>query len=447
MSYRLKGFVELTSETMSSSNEIAPYGELSTLSLTYAKNKRLYVKSTNPAGRLVAFLTKDSTGVIDVPETIRTKLFQVTDWIVSNQNGSNKATTKASFLTKLTQQFSSSITSIACGDLVTKGTGANTVHFPGWISFSQTGITSTASYSTNEIKIWYSDSKFKSEYDEHEIVIIPPLTDINGLFGNKATVEAALDLYKDNNLIPNIQTARAQCPETKIVSERYLWKDSTTVTQEELNISWVALIYGRLNSDEDSIKLAIKAYIASKSNRSVANWTALLPDIYRTTEFFFLPRWRNYAIPDRELQAGQFSTIARVKKELDYAKTALSTIAGSHIDANLSIMPFQYKSICALVVGGVSNRNNLFSIEQVMSDYLNVPSTDVSFDLQSPNTKSWINSMIIALRAAETIGANDSPPQGMRLVTNNSVLYVSFKLDNINYLVATKATTPNYAGD
>ena len=440
MSYSLKCFMQLSASLINTPNTIAPFGEISNQSLTYSRDQKVYINNDPTTMILRAFYTKSSNATVEIPEVIKNKIFEVTQWIKQIQYSINAYNTKAAFLSALTNQFGTVLTGINCGDMVSNQEG---IYFPSWIGFVQLGISNTQFYSDNLIKIWYSDERFRIEYDENEIVVIPPVSNLEGLFSSKASVENALINFRNNELINRINLAQNNIPSTTINNETYLWKDPTNVNNT-LNTIWTVIVYGRLDGNSDYIKDAIRQYIADNSTRNENDWRALIPDIYLSTEFYIFPRWSNMSISERELQAGQYSPIVNLKRELNYLKTFMTNLTSTHIETFLAVMPFQFKSVVAIVISGKDNRDNIFNIKDVFPDYLNVPTTEVLFELQSTKTKEWIILMGYALVAAETIGTFDSVPLGMRKVFRNNILYVTFKYDNIEYLVSTKATTPSY---
>jgi hypothetical protein len=442
MTYRLKSFIELSSAISDTPSTIAPFGEISTHCLTYSRNKKTYVNSAEAASNtLIAFLSQDNTGTIDVPLVIRDKIFEITQWLQLNQKSVNAYTTKNSLIDALTNQFVTSVTSLYIGELIQDST--NTL-FPEWISFTQLGIVNT-SYSANEIKVWYANESFKNQYDENELVVIPPIVVIDDLFAANSIVSTRLNAFKNVDLLNAIQTAKGTIPETSILSENFIWKDPTDLTNvdKELNTNWTVLVYGRIDDNNDYVKNAIRNYISANTIKTELEWKAILPDIYKNTEFLIYPKWQNFAIHERLLQVGQFSPVVNLKKELDYLKS-FSILPVEHIEAHASLVPIQYKSLCALIVSGVDNRDNLFDFIQICPDYLNVPTTDQLFELMNTSTKEWIRLFILAIASADKIGTFDPVPVGMKKITRNNILYVNFKYNSIDYLVATKASTPGY---
>lgn len=440
MSYSLKAFMQLSASLINTPNTVAEFGELSNISLTYSRNQKTYVNSNPSTMVLRAFYTKSSDNIVEIPGVIKNKVFEVTQWIMDTQFGTNAYNTKNAFLSALTNQFGTQLSGLNCGDMISNTEGQ---FFPTWIGFTQLNIANTEFYSSNLIKIWYADESFRTEYDENEIIVIPPVSDLEGLFSSKATVQNNLTNFRNNELINKINTVITVNPSTEVRDEVYLWKEQTNPLNT-LNTIWTVIIYGRLDGNSDYIKDAVRSYIAANSSRTETAWRALIPDIYLNTEFYIFPKWANMAIAERDIQVGQYSPMILLTKELAYIKSFLTIIPESHVNTYLTSIPFQYKSLNALVISGNENRDNIFSIKTLFPDFLNVPTTDSLFNLQSVKTKEWVIQMGHVLETAEKTGIFDPVPTGMSKILRNNILYITFKYDNIEYLVSTKSSTPNY---
>lgn len=437
--YSLKGFMQASTAITRQAGEINVWGELSTQALTYAKSLKIYADNTSDI-ELVVFSSKTSTGKVDPILTFRTKVFEVFNKLMVLQLlPSTTITTREALLSHITNQYANSLTNINIGEMVMDSTG---VYMPEWIGFSLV-TTGSTTITENEVKIWFSDSSFLNQYDETEIVVVPPIGNLDDMFLPSNVLAPKLDEYYTNQLINKIQEAKGLLPESTIVENTFVRNNPSNVSIR-LNTKWVVLLYGRLGNNIDAVKEAIKAYILANTTKTVAQWTAIFPDIYKNTLFFIYPRWKNFAIQERQLETGQYSTSTDPLRELKYVKKVLPTVPTDFIDSNLRLIPTNFKSVMLSIVGGTDNRNNLFSLDSIYPDILNVPTTDPLFDLMSTNTKGFIIALVKALEVAEKCGAYDNVPTTMSKVVISNVIYISFEYGNINYLVATKSSLPGY---
>jgi hypothetical protein len=376
-------------------------------------------------------------GSVNVPAVFKSSIFNLSDWLLDIQMTASAYTDRTSLLSALANQFNNVLGGFDCGLLVSAGS----LVFPEWISFSRLDIANTDPAKDNTVKIWFSDSSFKEQYDQFELFVIPSVNDLNSFFGTKANLELALSSFNTSDFIDKLDFIRGNNPESYIHKDSYIWTKGT----EQLNVNWSIVVYGRVGDNAEAVKQAIQDYIVQKSTKTKAEWTSIFPDIYKNTEFTILPRWHNYARAQRILVSGIYSPICNLNKELGYAKSILSGYPAEFINTNVFVLPTQYKSLVLLVVGGVTNRDNLFKITDVYPDYINVPTTDPSFESMDTATKSWILQLTELIIAAETLGVNDPVPSGSRKVARGNVLYISKKINGIEYLISTKSSTPQYS--
>lgn len=439
--YRLKGFVNIEPVVPNTTGITALIGEISTYSLTYSKDVGTYTSSTLAKYSLKSFASAySSTGRAPVPQTIQDQVFEFSEWTYQKQSISTRAITKNAFLVDLVDQFSNSATQIDCGELIQ---ATSTLLFPEWISWKKTGIANGNPAQDNTIIVWFSDASFRDQYDEFEIVVIPPLPSIDTFYAGKPAVVAALAAITPTQSLAAVVTAKGQYPETVLLAENFNYVDPITSTT--VATSWYVLIYGKAGNDLDAIRDAIRVYIAAHTTHTELEWKAIIPDVYKNTEFIIYPRWKNFAIPDRDLQVGTYSPSVKIGKELAYAKLRHPSFSTLHMDTHTAVIPCNYRSLALLIIGSPDNRNSLFSITSVYPDIINLPTSDGLFESMALDTQLWITGVQTMLVAAETATTFSPLPGGLRKTVRNGIVYVTAKFKNINYLVATKLSTPNYS--
>lgn len=444
MSYILKGFVSFTKTIALTQSTIASIGELSSKSQTYSRNKKLLVNSSTAASyALTSFISKENNLEINIPANVSSQIFSITEWIANNQSSGGGATSSASLVNALNNNFSTLYTNITCGNLILSPDG---YHIPAWVKFTILNL--TGNFTSNVIKVWYSNTNFELEYDEFEAIVIPPIENIEQLFSIKPTLEALIRTYNDNIYPNKINLATIGNPYTTLVTENFTWKEPQAPTRT-LSTRWTLVIYGNLSNSVDAIKVAIREYIAANSPRPESDWRAILPDIFINTEFYIVPKWINIAIS--QVTGSQYSPYINFKKELDYIKNKLNlSLTNTHIDNYSESFPVQYKSLCCLAIPGLDNRDSLFSLYQIYNDFVNVPTTDQLYSQMSNATRTWISKLIFALNLCETfttddiINVNDINYSGFKKYIKGNILYISFRENGIDYHVATKNNTPNY---
>jgi hypothetical protein len=439
--YTLKGFLGIESLVLNEAGVTSPIGEISTYSLTYSKNVGLYPSQLHPQLMLYAFSSHLTAGVpVLVPTEISDSVFEMGSWTHAKQTTPGASSSQASFLQDFVQQFSAAATMLDCGQMV-QVTGD--VWFPEWVSWKLTGLPVGHPAADNTIFLWLSDESFSHQYDEYAIVVVPPLANIDAFFAGAVSVKAALEARTLTQVMTEAQLAKDGYPESIMAAESYDYVDLTKPTNR-LPTAWTLLIYGKAGEDVDAIREAIRAYIAAHSSHTEAEWQQIFPDIYKFTEVVIYPRWHNYAIADRALQRGIYSPAVRLKDELVYLKARLPAFPAAFVDTYASVIPCNYKSLALLLIGTPDNRNALYSIATLYPDLINVPTSDTLFEMMAESTQNWVLAMERAIVAAESLTTYADVPSGLRKVNRNGILYVTARIDNVTYLVASKATTPVY---
>ena len=439
--YQLSAFMEIEDFILNGSSQNSSVGELSTQSKTYSKDIGIYSAPSLPKYTLNAFSsTLLETGAIEVPASFVTKLAQVTDWIYQTQIAQGSTQDKSVFLAALTQQFTSSLSGVDCGELVLARPG---VYFPEWVNFTIKGLEPSHIAYANKLMVWYADESFQNQYIGGTLVVVPPLDNIDMFFSGRASIKAALDAITLQRTMQRMEVAKEGHPETSFSAEEYHWVNPGN-TADKLATNWVVLFYGRSINDEDSVRQSIRDYISAHSSHTEAEWRAIFPDIYRTTEFTIYPRYKSWAIEDRVQQTGVYSPLVRMDKEVNYLKARLPAYSDAFIRANAVSFALQYRSIALVAVGTPENRGNLFALDDLFPDMINAPTNgaEVMWALQSPKTREFVLLLQNLVVQAEKATVYSELPAGMRKVTRLGVLYIVAKYDNITYLVATKATTP-----
>lgn len=436
--YELKGFSSIETLVSNVTGVVAPIGELSTYSSTFSKEKKIYPSNLNGHITIKTFRTNSSlSGEIIPPTVIIDLTHTILDWIYTRQIASSVVETKQQFLTALSNNFTSQCDGITCGDLIN---AINGKQFPEWISWKTRGYSAEDNVST----IWLSDQSFRQKYDNYEITVVPPIANLNTFFTSAQTVSAAVNGVSHVDRFNAIQTARDKNPETVLVGVSYNWVDPIN-NANLINTNWSILIYGPNGNDSDVIRSAIAEYIlSSDTNYTEAQWRVVFPDIFRRTEFLFFPRWHNYAIENMVLQAGIYSPVTYNRKEIDYLKNILSDFPGSFVETHASVMPHPYKSIALDLIGGYDNRENLFDITQIYPDIINVSTTSMDYNRMTAQTQGMLSRLSQMLLVAESLTGNSDIPIGYRKTVRYGVTFVTTRYMNIEFMVASKTTTPLY---
>jgi hypothetical protein len=201
------------------------------------------------------------------------------------------------------------------------------------------------------------------------------------------------------------------------------------------------LIYGEAGNNPDSISDALVAYVLANSTHTKPQWTPLIPEIFRRTEFMIVPLWDQYAVANMIVQAGIYSPVANLKRAVALIKSVINDTVNyplAHIDDHVQLMAHPYKSLQVLSVGNPTNRDSMVEITDVYPDVLSVSTSSLDFNRMQPETKAFLTAFADLLVAAEEMTIYSSVPAGMAKSIRQGKLYLVKRVDNIDYLVLAK---------
>ena len=435
--YSLKGFVVISNLINNTPGQTAVLGELSTWSQTYTKEKGEYRNPTIADNmRIVSVSSKDlATGAVVVDASIADHALTVTKWAYDYLLTIVSPVDRNVFFNAIKAQFISVATNFNFGNIVEF---SSTVKMPESLSWSMI----TGNSNVVNIRLWFSDNAFKAQFDEYEITVIPPIIPLDDFFLSYTNVKnkLAARTFKQNTDL--MQAAKGNSPETFLRTQTYNYifgNDPSTA----IPTNWSILVYGARGDNDDAIKNAIIDHILANTTRTRAQWEAILPDLFKSPEFYLFPRWDKMAIEDLSVQAGIFSPLNGTKETITFTKSKLSGIYdNTFIEDKLEIFTHPYESISIVSVGGPNNKTTEVFMSQIYKDYINVSTQSSDFNRMSQKTRDF-SVLLEQMLIMANNGADPSPSNPeLRLikrknpVTNLEMLYVTYKIGNILYLMA-----------
>ncbi len=431
--YALKGFIAHSLMAINTPGQVAKIGELSPNSSTYSREKGFYSGgSAAPGQMLISFLSKRDGAQVEASTDTVTHVHAVIKFVYDKILAGTELFADE-LLFGLIETFASTAEDFACGQIVTDSDNRN--YAPEWLSWKS----KIPSIGENEIKIWFVDGAFATQYDEFEIIVVPPMDNLNDFFKTGTQVEALLKLRTISQTADKIQLAKGGKPETIVRIDQYEYVDPMN-NAHRVPSTWGILIYGAAGNNVDSIKDALVDYILDNSTHTREEWTPILPDIFKRTEFILIPQWDSYAIPNRETAAGIYSPFANLSSALAKIKSLVTNYPESHINNHALAFGHPYKSLNILAVGSPENRDDKFRLTDVVPDWISVSSTSIDFNRMTQATQDWALLLDALLQQAEKVTEFSTLPFEMTKTRRNGVLYVVATYANIHYLVAAKSS-------
>lgn len=438
----IKGFMSLNSLINNDESEVNNIGELSNKANTYSRNKQLFLKKILAKNyQLTTFHTENPDLITDSVTSSYVKLsVSISNHIFEVLNVLYKTAAESTIEELKTSITSASISniktgSIKMGELVIV---TNSPSLPKWVSW-ENDLTG----SPYKVKIWLSNDDFISNYDETEIVILPPpinskLDLINDGINayRKISEEAYLVLLK------RIEVAVSNDPPTLI--KVYDFKFRNQQNEKTLvDLNWICFLYGNADIEINEVKDVIQKYVYGIASASIVKST--FPDLFNNNEYVILPRWDLVSVQGVGDIPVAYSSSTDPVEAVTFCKDNISEldIPDSWIAVNTRIMAVDYKYVTLNVINGEGNTGAIKDISLLFPDYISISSTHVDFNRLSLVTQEWIKDIISALILAETATTsttvNDITNNKLSLVIRHGVLYVTFKNNGAAFYVAAKS--------
>jgi len=337
----------------------------------------------------------------------------------------------AFFQTQLINRFGDQLELKSSGPMVRDGS----LWCPEYIDIALTGT----NVEENQVKVWFASDAFLNQFDDYEILVVPPLEPVDTFHDTYANVKAKVALIKWPDILERVEAKKNGRPETKIRADAFDWVDKNNRTLK-VSTDWTTIIYGAAGDNIDNVKNAIVDYIMANTVHTREEWAVIFPDLFTATEFIITPMWNNYSVPNSGVQAGRYSSITEIN---DAIATVLKTVKGTgytqaHIQSVLAILGYTYKGINLAVVGGPDNRDGVNKIKAQFKDYMGIASTHGDYLLMSPTTRGWLDMLARMMIIAETMTPDTSVPQGFTRMAREGVYYVVRTYEKVQYLVVTK---------
>lgn len=430
--YILKGFMVISPLADNTVNVIAPLGELSTQSYTYAKEKGQY---TNPVYKdviLTTFASKSTVAevstLIPAPIPQQNAALQIGQWLYNKSELGELNSNYEHCRSVLQTQFGSLVGVIETGEMKT-----DTVRWlPEWISYKLLG-------SENEVKLWFCDESFQLQYDEYQIEFVPALEPLDSFFLDPLIVREHLTNRNITKVFQRIEEIKNKQPYTVLVNQEYEYRGIDSGATRIMT-NWTVMIWGIAGNNPDVIRDELVKLILSNTVYTEDDWIEIFPDIFTSTEFILLPMWDNYAIPNRTIVTGMYSPSIQMLGALGLAYSGVQGKGyyREHVDANFVMSSILYKSLAFGSVGGPYNRDGIYRFDKKWEDYILVPSTSPDYNRMKLATQEWIAFFNQLLIVAENATLTSTVPLGMSRVIRKGVMYITSSYDRVLYLVLSR---------
>lgn len=433
-----KSFCNISAFLSNTPGVVSGFGELSQNSYTFSREIGIHQKNSVPGFTILNLKTVNDAGTrIEMDQILIDQAIFLSKAIYDYIGGLVGEVFADQILQNLQPLLTAEgIDSVIVGPVSER----NGRWFPDWIKW----VSDTYPH-TNDNTIWFSDSSLTSQYSEYDIVVVPSITPIDSFFLAYSTVNTNIANLDFSDIQTAIQVARGVYPFTYQDTTYYDYVNPLNVNQK-IPCPWSVIIYGPAGNNIDAKKEAIASYILANSARDRTDWVKIFPDIFRRTEFVLAPHWHKYAIPNRAIDEGVYSPIAQVNQIGSFLKLVVPSYTQTHIDDNSCVFGHSFNSLAISSIGSIENRDSKFKLTDFYPDYIDVPSTSVDFSRMDPATQQFSTHLNTMLSIAEDMTQFSDVPAGYTKLIRDNVLFVVRNMNNVQFLVASKASVNSLMG-
>lgn len=432
--YQLRGFVPITSFSDNTEGKTAIIGELSSLSRSFSRDVNFLRVPTAPDVSLGVFKNTRDGNVVTPEVVFYTLLLDVSQWLFTQSISGELPKDVNVLLQNLNATFTSRAKFTDVGEIVSNGR----YWFPSYITCSALEADGSED---NWLKVWYTDDAFRREYDLFEHVVTPPpsFDNIDDFFLPADTVIARIKGIDSELTNKQNNKYRGDFPETKLVTTNYDFV-SPLDPEDTYPVPWSVFIYGLAGISSDAIRDSIVDYILENSSHSRDEWEQIFPDLFTPTEFYIIPYWDRYSLPDNQLIAGFYSPIIPLKSQLATAKKYAYGVeyTDAHLQAHLAVVGNLYRSMQFLTVGNPKNRNAPLEFGALWPKYAMISTTSLDFGRIPPETREFMMLLTTLLQTAEKATPFSAIPDGMTRIVRNDVYYMTVVHAKVQYVVPIK---------
>lgn len=439
----IKGFMGNQALVVNTPGTVAQFGELSTRSLTFSREKGYYESTGIPNIRFISFSAKDdSNAKIVVPTNVKNHLLAVGDYIYGRYNAGTITTVINDLIADMLAEFNTgtiTISAVVINELVVDAV-TPTKRLPDSIQWT---LVDSSDSSTHHLTVWFSDVYFQLQYDEFEIVVVPPLLpEVDAFYNTNANVGIALNGINPKTIIDAVDIAMGTDPYTILVSTAVVWHEHNNFGSGSRTVYWTTIIYGDAGNTPENIRLALRDYLSDNANTAltVDKWEEMFPTIFESNEYFVVPLWNRVM---GTVPTIIYSPISKPGGSVQTAKnnvpfTALDIFWNQYLAVTTSI----YQDISVLLIGAPTNTaSNDFDFTLKYPDYLNIPLSHPDSNRMSPDTIGFVTFLATLLEGASRLTAttpHNQIPTGFTRVIRSGKIYLSGNYGGTQFYAVSK---------
>lgn len=443
----IQGFAKNAELADNATGIVAPFGELSPVSLTFSRNIKNYANSAKyPGVEFISFKTINDQNVnIEINSFVANTIVSLGYWTYKQSTAGliPANAQKATFISYIDDEFSNlvnsyglktKLTNIDVGEILDTPVAGR--RLPDYIAFTITDDTKVSN-----VKLWFNDNRFQTQYMYYEMEVIPPVGVLDLLNGTTVDVSNLINSTTKTQVINQINSITQDNRGTYLYPINLIWHNPNNPTST-LNTEWFVIIYGNAGIDNDAVKDAIRTYIAT--NSGIKNWTSIYPDLYSESEFVIIPFWDQLATVNNGYDEGLYrSAITKAqltnieKKQIPVSYNTVSDFE-SYKMQNLITASTTYRSLMFMSLGNPNNIKGTFNLLMLFPDYMDIPTNSPDFNRMSNTTQNFCLKLNEALHKCFEYSKSKATPLGYSLATKSNREYLGFDFNGFKFFVMTR---------
>lgn len=417
---------------------VSPIGELSNKARSYARDPGSFSLPDTVISptELVNFLSSQNGQEIVMPQAIAEVQIGIANWLYEQAKLGIITGSRTGTLALLKAQFSNGIVIEDVGEMVTN----NTIWLPSFVQGHH-----VVAGESQEFYMWMADAYFLLQYPHVKFTNIHPLPLENKgmdflMHANYQQIAEALAL----------QTPVAVAKREREATDDYAWPGTERnpiefqimdlINTPRFNVgTWIIWSWGNGADAEDQLYEQLQQEIMANTIYSREQWEEKIPDLFNPLEFYVIPEFGRIGIVNRLNGASTYDPIVDRETMMDIASVYLGpTMPADHLIKSGQSVPFMYKSLQALFVGKVNNREGMKKISSAVPGYQLIASKEPEFGTLPQEVMNFVMGMENLLAAAEIVTPFSLLPAGITRIERLGKICVAKRIGRIKYVCFTR---------
>lgn len=435
----IKGFCEFNDLIKNEFKEVCSIGELSPIGRTFTRHLQTYTAKpgmNDLAMHIHSYRDEQNSIITSVlNQATLDVVLPIMDWIFVNSRNGVITSDQVVFNQTINGVFGSADLTINAVLMFTDTIDSKTIIVPTFITIAD---------AVNDVttKIWFVNGKFEEEYDEYELVVVPPLEPIDQLTQSISVVKPLIDAITLADYNQKLRLKSEGLPYTSVNTTDLTWHQLSDNTKT-IKTTWATLVYGPKGENIEVIRDNLTNYILTNSAHPESDWMIIYPDLFIKDEFTLVPVYDKQVI-GAYLELNEiFQPHTQISGLLTAYSKYFADYANAHYTTNACFTPTLWQSIAYLSCGGT--RNNIVGpvLTGVFSDYILAQAGSADYDRMSERTRNFVALIERMLVEANRWVFGAVLPTDMGTITRSGMTYITATVDSITYLVLTRTSFNN----